>query len=92
MEERFMEEVYDTLKGVLIPQVRVAGVENAFEPGGECERAYSQMLDAYERLCQRLGVEEEDDDVEIIIRSLMKIEGILCRKMFTYGWKFAKSE
>ena len=52
MEERFMEEVYDTLKGVLIPQARVVGVENAFEPGGECERAYSQMLDAYERLCQ----------------------------------------
>ena len=92
MEERFMEDVYDTLKGVLIPQARVDGVENAFEPGGECERAYGQMLEAYERLCQRLGVMDEDDDVEIIIRSLMKIEGVLCRKMFTYGWKFAESE
>lgn len=90
MGERLIEEVYDTLKVVLISQARVEGVENAFEAGGECERAYGRMLDAYERLCQRLGVVDEDDDVEIIIRSLMEIEGILSRKMFAYGVQFAK--
>ena len=46
---------------------------------------YSNASDAYMRLCQRLGVEDEDEDVEIIFDSFMNITKILCLKMFFYG-------
>ena len=74
MKDQFGDEVYDTLRGIRIPGAEVEGVENLFALGTKCERLYGQMLDAYERLCVRLGVEEEDADVEIIISSLLGIE------------------
>ena len=40
------------------------------------------MLDAYARLRDRLGVVDEDSDVEIIIDSLLTIQRELCLKMF----------
>lgn len=88
MKNQFMEDVYDTLRGVLVPQARLEGVENAFAPGTDCAKRYGQMLDAYERLCNRLGVEEEDEDVEIIITSMMAIEREISQRMYLYGAKF----
>ena len=82
------EDIYNTLQGVLIPEARVSGVENAFADGTPCERCYSDMLDAYERLCVRLGVEDEDEDVEDIIRSFLEMQWILCEKMFYYGMHY----
>lgn len=88
MKDRFVEDVYDTLRGVMILQGRIDGVENAFAPGGACDRLYAQMLDAYERLRNRLGVVDEDADVEIIISSLMRIEREISHRMYAYGAKF----
>lgn len=92
MEKMLMEAVHDTLGGIRIPRERISGVEDLFVPGGECDRLYTQMLDAYERLRIRLGVEEEDLDVENIISSLMRIEGCLSRRMYHYGALFGKKE
>lgn len=83
---RFIEEVYESLCGELIDPI--PGVEDAFEEGKPCERRYAEMLAAYDRLCERLNVEEEDPDVEIIIRSFFKIQKELCMKMYLYGVKF----
>lgn len=89
MRDSFVALVYETLHGVLIPEARVPGVEDAFAPGSRCERLYSAMLDAYERLCERLQVDgDEDADVEIIIQSLMEIEEEMCYRMYVYGAKF----
>ena len=41
-----------------------------------------EMLDAYERLRDRLGVVDEDEDVEVVIDSLLDIQRQLCLKMF----------
>lgn len=92
MKEGFVEDVYDTLRGFSIPQARVKGVENLFAPGEECEGLYGQMLDAYERLRNRLGVEDEDADVEVIISSLLRIEGIISRRMYHYGAQFGSDD
>lgn len=92
MEDQFPEAVYDTLRGVRITGERVPGVENLFAPGTECERLYGQMLDAYQRLLLRLGAEDEDPDVEIVISSLMRIEGRVSRRMYEYGALFGKKE
>ena len=84
------EEVYFTLLGEACEPV--SGVENAFVDGSVCDRCYSEMLDAYERLRDRLGVAEEDADVEIIINSLRKITDELCQQMFFYGTLYGKTE
>lgn len=84
--EELKERVYLTLTGNLIPSYRVPGVEDAYAKDAFCLKQYSKMLDAYERLCERLGTgEEEDDDVEIIINSLLDIEKCLSMKMYEYG-------
>ena len=46
------------------------------------------MLEAYQRLCERLGVQDEDDDVEIIINSLLNIQRETAYHMYYYGAKF----
>ena len=74
------EFVYESLIGELVDPIK--DVPNAFEPGGYCETRYRQVLEAYERLRGRLGVEDEDPDVEIIIDSLLEIQRKLCMEMF----------
>ena len=75
-----VEQVYLSLTGELIDPIRY--VPNAFEQGSYCAERYQEMLDAYERLRERLGVTDEDEDVEIIIDSLLAIQRKLCREMF----------
>ena len=45
------------------------------------------MLKAYARVCDRLGVVDEDEDVEVIIESLLSIQRILCMEMFDLAKK-----
>lgn len=88
MKDLFAEEVYQTLTGQRTICPGVPGVENAFAQGAFCMERYGDMLKAYERLRDRLGVEDEDDDVEVIINALMDIERELSMKMYEYGGKF----
>lgn len=74
------ELVYESLLGELVDPIMY--VPNAFAKGSFCERKYQEMLDAYERLRDRLGIVDEDADVEIIIDSLLAIQRELCLKMF----------
>ncbi len=88
MEETLAEDVYLTLQGQCLQGNGVPGVENLFEIRAECALLYEELYVAYQRLCDRLGVVDEDADVEIIISNLMSIERIVSKKMFEYGWKF----
>ena len=84
MKEKTVDIVYDLLIGTRIRQMDDPIVENLFAEGRECELLYSKVYDANIRLCQRLGV-EEDLDVEIIIRSLLKICDLTAKRMYRYG-------
>lgn len=84
--QSFIEDVYDSLMGELI--IPVPEVEYAFAKDSKCDLLYRDVMDAYERLRIRLGKEDEDDDCEIIINSLLNISRILGLKMFEYGAKF----
>ena len=88
MEYTTKELVYYTLSGQLKTWNPLPFVENAFADGQFCTKQYYNMLDAYQRLCARLGVTDEDADVEIIIHSLMSIERYLCDRMYDYGAYF----
>ena len=91
MQDLFAQRVYETLSGFLEDEYAVAGVHNAFEDGSLCSELYGKMLAAYSRLCDRLSVVDEDNDVEEIINSLLEICRILSLDMFTYGVKFANA-
>lgn len=75
-----VELVYESLIGELVDPIMY--VPNAFAPGSFCEARYREMLEAYERLRVRLGGTDEDEDVEIIIDSLLAIQKKLCFEMF----------
>lgn len=60
-------------------------VENLFAVGLPCERWYGELMEAYRRLCDRLGVVGEDDDVEVIITAQRRIEREVAYHMFRYG-------
>lgn len=77
---KIAELVYESLIGQAVDPIM--NVPNAFEPGSYCEVQYQEMLDAYERVLERLGAEDEDVDVEIIINSLLPIQRELCLEMF----------
>ena len=92
MEMEFIERVYLTVTGDLVEEYRVPGVEDLFAPGKSCERLYNQMMDAYERLVERLGGKEEDPDAEIMVDATLQ----LCEKvgyaMYRYGALFGDRE
>ena len=92
MDNTFIEEVYETLNGNMLPETAVPGVENLFVPGSACEVLYSQVYDAERRLEKRLGVEPYDDDVEQIISNLQDIQWLMCQRMYYYGAKFGLRE
>lgn len=82
-DSQFVNNVYFALQGETLDSI--PGVENAFADGSVCDRCYQEMLDAYARLLERLGVQNEDKDVEIIISSLRTITDELCYRMFYLG-------
>ena len=80
-----IDRVYYTVMGEVEEDHAVPGVGNAFSPGSECDRAYQEAYDAYARLRQRLGVTEEDGDVEVIFDSMMTICREVGRRMYRLG-------
>lgn len=84
--EKQMEDIFFTLQGEAVEPV--PGVENVFAPEMPCEGYYQEILEAYRRICLRLGAREEDPDVEAILSASMSITHILCQKMYEYGGKY----
>ncbi len=81
-------QIYETMLGLLEPEAALDWVDSAFGEGAHCTREYAQMREAYERICERLGVENEDEDLEIIVNSLESIQRELCERMFSAGSKY----
>ena len=91
--QEFKNLIYDLANGSLdlerFPVAESKYVENEYEEGKLCSRLYSEMCDAYERICVRLGKpDQEDRDVEIIIDNLLDIGKHLSMKMYDYGYFF----
>ena len=79
------EQVYETLLNAVEEEYRLPWVTPIFVPEHPCFTAYSEMQAAYDRLRQRLDVQDEDADVETIIDCLLKHGKILALEMFRYG-------
>ena len=92
--QEFKNLIYDLANGSLdlerFPVAESKYVENEYEEGKLCSNLYSEMRDAYDRICVRLGKpDQEDRDVEIIINNLLDIGRHLSMKMYDYGRFFA---
>lgn len=89
--DKHVQRVYETLTGNLVEGCCVPGVENAFEENSYCMNLYGEMLNAYSRVLERLGLADEDDDIEIIIiNNLLDISEYLSGKMYHYGSVFSR--
>lgn len=88
MQSALARRVYEQVCVGVLPEFQLPGVAFAFGPGSFCLQKYAQVLEAYTRLCERLGVTDEDEDVECIISSLLDIQEALCCQMFLYGAQF----
>lgn len=90
--EELKHLIYDVMNGALTlnPSPLDEIVENEFEVGKPCSKAYNSIYVANQMLCNRLGV-EEDRDIECIINSFFSITEYMCMKMFDYGALFSKT-
>lgn len=92
MDAQLKERVYDLMVGAYdlehYPVAESQYVANEFEQGKLIDKAYEEVFNANCRICERLGV-EEDNDVELIINSLLDICKYLSIKMFDYGIFFS---
>lgn len=59
-------------------------VENEYQEGKLCTKEYNKAYAARERLCSRLGV-NDDGDVSLIMSCMTEIGKHLAMKMFEYG-------
>lgn len=85
---KFLSEEMQCLENNSIEESKY--VEDEFVEGKVCHTAYAEVLDAYQRVCQRLGVGEDDKDIEIIINNFNIIIERLCMKMYDYGCFFSQ--
>jgi len=92
MVERFIDAVYETVIGQRSGGSCVPGVEDAFAPGGICDQCYASVFQAYERLRNRLDVQDEDKDIECILDNLRTIEQEVAYQMYRYGVSFGKED
>lgn len=83
------EEVYDSMLGQLVEECSLPWVNNIAYQGSEYEMDYSQMLEACQRLYDRLGVQDTDADVESIRCAYESMQKTVCRQMFANGAAYA---
>lgn len=91
----FRDLIYDLMNGHIdsdkeaIPESQFVGNECA--EGKRCERLYVKAYQLKQHLFIRLH-SEDDEELEQLINCLCEIERIMSRKMFDYGWFFAKQD
>ena len=90
--KKVAELVYFKLLDQLTDPERVPWVEAIYVPGHPCCEGYEEMLEAYSRLRERLGVNDEDPDCEIMINGLLRHGGALAMEMFRYGVEYGKRQ
>ena len=90
MEEEQIDDIYLTMLGQLCHGPYVGKIENLYRDGGPGDVLYGEVYDTKNRLVRKLGGLDEDEDVEYIINTMMKIAQIEAYEMFRCGWRLAK--
>ena len=82
-----MKWAYQTMVCGVVEGFQMPGVEYAFQDG-ICLEMLHVMGAASNRLCERLGVTDEDQDIATIIYALEQIQEELCYRMYRCGAQF----
>ncbi len=76
----FYDEIYYSLMGNMVPEAALPWVPNVFVEGSECHNAYVRLLQARNRLLEKLGV-DEDPDLEAMQVEMDTIQYEICRQL-----------
>ncbi|MCD7920563.1 MAG: hypothetical protein LUG45_10975 [Clostridiales bacterium] len=91
----FRDQVYDLMNGFVDldeePVPISQYVANEYAEGKRCERLYDEVYNMKLHLFTRLR-SDDDEELEQLVNRLCEIESIMSRKMFDYGWFFAKRD
>ena len=90
--EKVEDLVFFKLLDQLTDPARVPWVEPIYVPGHPCYEGYEEASDAYRRLRERLGAQDEDPDCETMINGLLQHGGALAMEMFRCGVEYGKRQ
>ncbi len=79
----YFDKVYDSLIGQLDGDAAVANIPNAFAPGSPCYHAYTRLIQARNRVLDKLGT-GDDPDLEQILTEMDTIQRALCRQIMAW--------
>lgn len=87
-EERW-EYIYDRINGMNEPDPNERGrIKNEVSVGGVIGPLVEQAYDARDRLCDRFGVEPDDDpDLERLIDGFEGLSRVCGKLMYYYGYQ-----
>ena len=88
-EKEFYQEVHDSLLANMYEEYRLSWVPDFCDPNSDYSQAYYEMLEASWRICERLGKDGEDDDVEIMRCAYEKMQDLVGWQMFISGIVYA---
>ncbi len=78
----FYDEIYYTLIGQMEESAALSWVEDAFAPGSACDGAYERLMEARDRVLEKLG-RDEDPDVSRMLAEMDTVQRLLCRKLLS---------
>ncbi len=78
----FYDEIYYSLIGELEADTALPWVPNAFSPDSDCDNAYTRLLDARNRLLEKLN-RDDDPDLSQMLEEMNTIQRILCRQLLS---------
>lgn len=84
-EKEFYKEVHDSLLMGFFEEYRLSWVPDFTDPNCPYSKAYGEMLDASWRICERLGKDGEDEDVECMRNAYEKMQDLVAWQMFSCG-------
>ena len=89
-EKEFYREVHDSLLAGMHEEYRLPWVPDFCDPDSPYSKAYGEMLEASWRICERLGKDAEDDDVECMRNAYEEMQDLVAWQMFVSGIVYAE--
>lgn len=91
-EKKFYQEVYDFLLCGYYEEYRLSWVPDFCDPDSPYSKAYGEMLEASWRICERLGKDGEDEDVECMRNAYEEMQDLVAWQMFVSGIVYANMQ
>ncbi|MBQ2926949.1 MAG: hypothetical protein IJD98_00085 [Oscillospiraceae bacterium] len=88
--EKDFQILFDSIHGYSRPEHRAVWTTNLWQESTEYKQAYDNFWVARKHLCERFGIDWEDDDLELFMNGINDMAEDLCRWMFLATVEYAK--